>query len=183
MMNSRTGQQSSSGYVAGGQADLSSLQPGQDHHAHIPEPPDDANSVSSIYQGVNNADELPTRHHPRTALDGSTRSVSRTSHHSHKEPQIDVKESPAIPQPKNEWRSWKLSWWFNITVLLTEIGFIVAIVVVDWLSARNGGIVTVPNIESSSSILSLLVTSKIRQYYGLLWASLPSLIFTLYSLT
>jgi hypothetical protein len=171
MMNSRTSQQSSSGYVAVGQADLSSLQPGQEHHhAHVPQLPDDADSVPSIRQGDNNADELPTRHRPRTALDKSARSVSRASHHSHKEPQI-------------EWRSWKLSWWFNITVLLTEISIIVTIIVLDRLSARNGGIVTVPNIEPSSSILSLLVTPKIRQYYGLLWTSLPSFIFTLYSLT
>jgi hypothetical protein len=148
----------------------------------MPQPPDDADSVPSMYQGDNNADELPTRHRPRTALDESARSVSRASHHSHKEPQIDVKGSPAIPQPKNEWQSWKLSWWFNITVLLTEIGFIVTIIVLDWLSARNGGIVTVPNIESSSSTLSLLVIPNIRQYHGLLWTSLPSFIFTLYSL-
>jgi len=170
-MNSRTSQQSPSDYAAVGQADLSSLQPGQEHrHEHMPQPPDDADSVSSIHQGDNNVDELLTRHHPQTALDESARSVSRASHHSHKEPQI-------------EWRSWKLNWWFNITVLLTEIGFIASIIVLDRLSAHNDGIVTVPNIESSSGISSLLATPKIRQYYGLLWTSLPSFIFTLYSLT
>lgn len=181
-MSSPTSQHPSSGDVAVSQADQSSLQPGQEQHQeHIPQPPNDADSISSIHQGDDDAHELPTGHRSQTAVDESASSVSRVSHNSQKEPQSDVEESPAVPPSKHEWRSWSLSWWFNVAVLLTEIGFITAVLVLDRLSARNSGIVKVPIIESSS-ITSIFHLTSIRQYYGLLWTSLPSLIFTLYSL-
>lgn len=94
--------------------------------------------------------------------------------------QIDGDDGPAILPPKNEWRSWCLSWWFDLAVLLTEIGFIATIIVLDRLSARNGGITKVPDIESFSLVISFMVIPKVREYYGLLWITLPSLVF-LYS--
>jgi hypothetical protein len=63
------------------------------------------------------------------------------------------------------------------------MGFIVAIVVLDQLSVRNDGIVTLPTVEVSLSILTLSAIFNIRQYYGLLWTSLPSFFVALYSLT
>jgi hypothetical protein len=182
MMTSRSSQHSSSSYVAMSQAERTPLQPSQEHHcAHEHPVPDDVDSLSLGYQCNDNADELPTSHLTQTAAYESASIVARASDHSHKESRTDGDDGSAILPPKNEWQSWSLSWWFNLAVLITEIGFIVAIIVLDRLSARNDGITTVPDIESSSFIISLLVIPKIQQYYGLLWTSLPSLIFTLYS--
>ena len=82
-----------------------------------------------------------------------------------------------INHRNDEWQSWTLSWLSNILVLLVEIGFIATILTLDRISASNNGIVSIP-VRKSSNILE----SYVQKYYGLLWTSLPSFIFSLFGL-
>jgi hypothetical protein len=63
-------------------------------------------------------------------------------------------------------------------VCLAEVAVVVTIVVLDRVSARNNGVATVPNVSSPST--ATFQIAHLRQYYGLLWTTLPSLILTLY---
>ena len=78
---------------------------------------------------------------------------------------------------RKEWLSWTLSPWYNVIMLLMEICFIATIVVLDRLSANNNGVCGVPR-HSGSGLLG----SYVKKYYSLLWTSLPSFIFQLFSL-
>jgi hypothetical protein len=75
------------------------------------------------------------------------------------------------------WQPWTLSYWLNIIIVSVEIGFAVTIVVIDRLSAVRNGLVQV---DSDTS--PFLLQPLFNNYHSLLWTSLPTFIFSLYSL-
>ncbi|KIW01015.1 uncharacterized protein PV09_07532 [Verruconis gallopava] len=84
----------------------------------------------------------------------------------------------ATKKVENEWKTWRLSRWYTVGLLLVEASMIVVILVLERYSATHQGIATVPHVETDQdfrlSIISMFWT------YGLLWTALPSFLMGLY---
>lgn len=80
-----------------------------------------------------------------------------------------------------EWVSWKLKIWPNIIMMVTHMIVVATIIGLLAYSEKNNGFVILPEIGLSSNPISSYVESRVKQYYSLLWVSLPPFIFTVYA--
>ncbi|RMZ87093.1 hypothetical protein DV736_g5686, partial [Chaetothyriales sp. CBS 134916] len=85
----------------------------------------------------------------------------------------------AMRRRTKPWISWKLSWWFALLLAVVDVALIAALIVLDRISHRNQGIIDVPQFANPSLLFRI---TNVQQYYGMLWTTLPSLIFTIFAL-
>jgi hypothetical protein len=145
-------------------------------------------SIPTNDESEHENDGLATEISPPIVGEDSPASYDTTN--SHEQSRADAADnantSSSVPSRGREWRSWKISWWFNSLVLLINICLVAAITVLDQLSVHNNGVVNVPSDGAPAGMHSDAQSSfKVAHYrlnYAFFWTSLPSLVLNLYSL-